>query len=183
MAKHLILVHGRGATAESMLDIPKALGVPGLEIHAPQAPGRTWYPNSFLAPVESNQPYLDNSLRILEETLAGLPSEDVALLGFSQGACLTLEFVARNPKRYAAVMALTGGLIGLHHHRGSLEGTPVFLGSSDPDPHVPVARVQETHRILTALGAQVEQRLYPGMPHTICQDEIEACRKLLKESA
>jgi len=181
MTKHLVLVHGRGATAESMLDLPQALGVNGLQIHAPQAPGRTWYPHSFLAPVEANQPHLDHSLRILAATVAGLPSEEVALLGFSQGACLTLEFVARNPKRYAAVMALTGGLIGPLQYRGSLEGTPVFLGSSDPDPHVPVARVEETRQILTDLGARVELRLYPGMPHTICQDEIDACRKLIEE--
>jgi predicted esterase len=159
---------------------------------APQAAGSTWYPHSFLAPLEANQPFLDSALRRLESMVAGLlargiPSNRVALLGFSQGACLTLEFTARHPRRYGAVMGLTGGLIGPpgtpHDYPGQLGGTPVFLGSGDPDPHVPFERVRETAAVLTRMGAVVELRRYPGMPHTINEDELDACRMLLERIA
>ncbi len=153
-----------------------------------QAAGNTWYPQSFLAPLEANQPHLDSALGKLESIVAdllarGVESERVALLGFSQGACLTCEFTARNPRRYGAVMALTGGLIGPtgtpSNYPGSLAGTPVFLGTSDPDPHVPFARVKETEGVFSRMGATVELRRYPGMPHTINEDELGACRALL----
>jgi predicted esterase len=143
-----------------------------------------WYPHSFLAPIEDNQPYLDASLALIGSVVSKLPGEQTALLGFSQGACLTLEFVARNPRRYGAVIGLTGGLIGppgtVFEHTGSLSGTPVFLGTSDPDPHVPFSRVQETQAALTRMGSQVELRRYPGMPHTINEDELDACRQLIQ---
>jgi predicted esterase len=185
----LLLIHGRGATAHGMLSLYEALGLPTIHAVAPQAVGNTWYPHSFLAPLESNQPFLDSALRriesILDELLAaGLEAQRVALLGFSQGACLVSEFVARQPRRYGAVMALSGGLIGPpgtpRNYSGDLAGTPVFLGAADPDPHVPFARVQETQQVLDRMGGAVEIRRYPGMPHTINDDELDACRKLLQ---
>lgn len=185
----LVLVHGRGATAESILSLYPEIGLPTLAALAPQAAGGSWYPLSFLAPIEANQPDLDSALRRLESLVAGVlalgvASERIALLGFSQGACLTLEFIARHPRRYGAVMGLTGGLIGPpgtpRDYPGSLDGTPIFLGTSDPDPHVPFQRVQETADVLIRMGGKVELRRYPGMPHTISDDELEACRGLLK---
>ena len=188
-AATLVMIHGRGAGAASILSLYQPLGIAELAALAPEAAGATWYPHSFLAPMEMNQPYLDSALRRIETLVSdlldrGIPSERIALLGFSQGACLTSEFVARHPRRYGAVMALTGGLIGPpgtpRDYAGSLERTPVFLGTSDPDPHVPFERVEETEAVLTRLGAQVEVRRYPGMPHTINQDELEGCRALLR---
>lgn len=180
----LVLVHGRGASANDILNLHFDLGVLDVAGLAPQAPGGTWYPQSFLAPVEENQPHLDHSLEALTAllTAVNMPLHRVALLGFSQGACLALEYAARNPGRYGAVMALTGGLITLDH-QGDLAGTPVFLGSGDPDPHVPFSRVQETQQVLQRMGATVDLRRYPGMPHTINQDELQACRDLLLEIA
>ncbi len=185
----LVLVHGRGSTAESILSLHAELGLPALAALAPQAADNTWYPNSFLAPLEANQPYLDSALRRIESIVAdlrarGVPSDRVALLGFSQGACLTLEYAVRRPRRYGGVIGLTGGLIGPpgtpRDYPGSLVGTPVFLGTSDPDPHVPYARVRETETVLTRMGATVELRRYPGMPHTVNQDELDATRALLQ---
>lgn len=174
----LILLHGRGASAESILPLYQELGIPEVCALAPQAPGHSWYPHSFLAPSEQNQPFLDQALRTVDELIGDIPSKQVAILGFSQGACLALEYVARHPRRYKAVMALTGGLISLKHS-GNLLGTPVFLGSGDPDPHVPFTRVEESARQLRAMGAQVEVRRYPGLPHTINDDELNYCRGML----
>jgi predicted esterase len=188
----LILVHGRGASAESILSLYAALGLGELAALAPQAAGSTWYPHSFLAPLEANQPFLDSALRRLESLTAdllarGVPGDRIALLGFSQGACLTLEFTARHPRRYSAVMGLTGGLIGPpgtpRVYPGSLHGTPLFLGASDPDPHVPFERVRETEEVLAQMGAAVELRRYPGMAHTVNEDELNACRILLQRVA
>jgi predicted esterase len=151
--------------------------------------GSTWYPLSFLAPLEENQPFLNSALDRLELLVAGLltrgiRSEQLALLGFSQGACLTLEFIVRHPRPYGAVMGLTGGLIGPpgmpRNYSGSLTNTPVFLGTSDSDPHVPFERVRESAQVLTRMGAMVELRRYPGMPHTVNEDELETCRILLR---
>jgi predicted esterase len=184
----LVLLHGRGASAESILAFAEEFRVEGLAALAPQAAGQSWYPYSFLAPLATNQPYLDSALRRLESIVAGLlargvPGERIALLGFSQGACLTLEFAARHPRRYGAVMGLTGGLVGPpgtpRDYPGSLDGTPVFLGTSDPDPHVPFERVRESAAVLARMGAGVELRRYPGMPHTINEDELDACRALV----
>jgi phospholipase/carboxylesterase len=188
----ILLVHGRGADAESMLSLYEELGAKNLAAIAPQAAGNTWYPHSFLAPLDANQPYLDSALGRLDSLVAdllaqGISSERIVLLGFSQGACLTAEFVARHPRHYGAVIGLTGGLIGppgtARNYPGSLAGTPVFLGTSDPDPHVPFERVKETEIVLKRMEAKVELRRYPGMPHTINDDELAACRKLLKRVA
>src|SRR3954466_1179135 len=150
---------------------------------------RNEYAYSFLAPLEANQPYLDSALRRIESLRAHLPGRRaprarVAILGFSQGACLALEYAARHPRRYGAVIGLTGGLVGPpgtpRDYPGSLDGTPVFLGTSDPDPHVPFARVRETEAVLARMGAAVELRRYPGMPHTVNQDELDATRSLLE---
>ena len=185
----LVLVHGRGASAESMLPLYQALGLDTLAAIAPQAAGHTWYPYSFLAPIESNQPYLDSALRKIESVVAdllrrGIAPERIGLMGFSQGACLTTEFVARHPRRYGAVMGLTGGLVGPpgtpRNYPGRLDETPVFLGCSDPDPHIPFERVLETKAVFQRMGAAVEVRRYPGMPHTVNDDEIDACRALLE---
>jgi predicted esterase len=184
----LLMIHGRGASAQSILGLYELLQADNITAMAPQASGNTWYPHSFLAPMESNQPYLDSALRRVDALVSdllhrGVPSERIALLGFSQGACLTSEYVARHPRRYGAVMVLTGGLIGPpgtpRNYTGTLDDTPIFLGSSDPDPHIPFERVEETRDVFTRMGAQVEVRRYPGMPHTIDADEVEACRALL----
>jgi phospholipase/carboxylesterase len=188
----VILVHGRGATAESMVALFEELAVPRCAAVAPQAAGHAWYPHSFLAPLESNQPYLDSALDRLESLVQellsrGISEDRIALLGFSQGACLALEFVARYPRKYGAIMGLTGGLIGPpgtpRNYAGSLQGVSVFLGSSDPDPHVPFARVQETRDVLQKIGATVDLRRYPNMGHTINENELSACRSLLGDVA
>jgi predicted esterase len=188
-AATIILLHGRGASAQDILALHEELGLPTLAALAPQAAGSTWYPHSFLAPLQTNQPYLDSALAkigsIVEDLIKrGVPAQRIALMGFSQGACLTTEFVARHPKPYGAVIGLTGGLIGPpgtpRDYAGSLAGVPVFLGTSDPDPHVPFERVEETEVVLNRMGAKVELRRYPGMPHTINEDELDASRQLLQ---
>jgi predicted esterase len=192
-AATLILVHGRGADAEGMLELFNELGLPDtVAAIAPQAAGHTWYPYSFLEPLELNQPYLDSALRrlgsIVDDLLArGVPAERIALLGFSQGACLAPEFAVRNARRYGAVMGLSGGVIGPpgtpRDYPGSLDATPVFLGCSDVDPHIPYARVIETADVFRRMNAAVDLRIYPGMAHTINQDEFDACRALLQRLA
>jgi len=188
-AATLVMIHGRGASAESILELHRVFGIALLSALAPQAPGGTWYPKSFLAPLAENQPYVDQALAALEQFVSaliahGVESSRIALLGFSQGACLSSEFVARHPRRYGAIMLLSGGLIGPpgtpRRYSGSLDGVPVFLGAADPDPHVPFARVRETQAVLSAMGASAELRRYPGMPHTITQDECDACRVMLE---
>jgi predicted esterase len=184
----VVLLHGRGASAESMLSLYRQLILPTIAALAPQAAGSTWYPHSFLAPIEANQPFLDSALNRIESLVGDLlarevQSDRIALLGFSQGACLTAEFVARHPRRYAAVIAFTGALIGppgtARNYTGSLHSTPVFLGTGDPDPHVPFEQVRETAAVLKRLGAEVELRRYPGMPHMINEDELAAARSYL----
>jgi predicted esterase len=185
----LVLLHGRGATAESILALHGELLLPTIAAVAPQAAGYSWYPHSFLAPIEANQPFLDSALRRIEGIVdqlldSGVPTNKIALLGFSQGACLTTEYVARHPRRYGAVIAFTGGLIGPpgtpREYAGSLAGTSVFLGTSDPDAHVPFERVQETAAVFKRMGADVDLRRYPGMPHTINEEELAAARSLLQ---
>ncbi|MEM1181059.1 MAG: dienelactone hydrolase family protein [Acidobacteriota bacterium] len=185
----MVLVHGRGATAMSILTLAEAMPKPGMAYIAPQASGQTWYPHSFLARRGQNEPGLSSGLRRLEETVgavldAGIESDRIVLLGFSQGACLTLDYAARHPRRYAAVVAFTGGLIGPRDQgwdrlEPGLDGTPIFLGCSDQDPHVPLRRVQESGAVLRRLGGDVETRIYPGMPHTIIDDEVQWVRDLL----
>jgi predicted esterase len=177
----MVLVHGRGATAESILTLAREVDRPGFAYLAPQAAGNTWYPYSFLNPLADNEPYLSSALALLAglfERLAeaGFPPEKVMVVGFSQGACLALEFVARHARRYGGVAALSGGLIGPdgtpRDYPGSLDGTPIFLGCSDVDFHIPKERVHHSAEVLRQLGAAVTERLYPGMGHTINQDEL-----------
>jgi phospholipase/carboxylesterase len=178
----VVLVHGRGATARSIVRMAEGFHSPGIAYLAPQANRNTWYPNPFTAPVESNEPGRTSGLQAVadavdEANAAGIPTERVALVGFSQGACLGSEFVARNPRRYGGLAALSGGLIGETIHpedyEGDLEGTPVFFGCSDVDPHIPVERVHASADVFERLGADVTKRLYPGMGHTINEDESE----------
>jgi len=185
----LLMLHGRGGSADSILSLYPRLHVPRVAAIAPQAANNSWYPETFLAPIENNQPHLDSALRRIDALLGdlvgcGIPIERIALLGFSQGACLAAEYVARHPRRYGAIMLLTGGLIGPpgtpRDYSGSLDGTPVFLGTSDPDPHVPPERVEETADVLRRMGGAVELRRYPGLPHTVNEDELLACRKLIE---
>lgn len=183
-----VLVHGRGATAASILSLSRELAVPDIAYLAPQAAGNTWYPYSFLAPLADNEPWLTSALAVLTDLLqhvadAGIPAERTVFIGFSQGACLASEFVARNARRYAGLAALSGGLIGPpgtpRDYSGSLAGTPVFLGCSDIDPHIPKERVLESAEVLRTLGGEVTAILYPNLPHTINRDEIEHVRALL----
>ena len=184
----VVLVHGRGATAQSMLPLAAELEAPGVAFLAPQAPGSTWYPYPFLAPIEQNEPQLSNALAVLDGLVeqiqaGGIPADKIVLLGFSQGACLALEYAARNAQRYGGLVGLSGGLIGPpgtpRTYPGSLGGTPVFLGCSDVDPHIPAARVRETEAVLARLGGQVIMRLYPGMGHTVNADELAAAQEII----
>lgn len=184
----VVLVHGRGASAADILGLAEELYHPDLAYLAPEAAGHSWYPNSFLAPFEQNEPWLTSALsalgRVVERAArAGIPRRKLIVAGFSQGACLATEFVARNAARYGGLVSFTGGLIGPPGTRfkygGDLAGTPAFLGAGDPDLHVPWERVQESASVLSGLGAEVTLRRYPGVPHTIIRDEIEEARKIV----
>jgi predicted esterase len=185
----IVLVHGRGASPEDIYTVFQALEVPDLAVVAPRAADNTWYPYSFLSPIARNEPKLGSALgtirRLVRDLEAqGVPAERIALLGFSQGACLALEFTARHARRYGGVIALSGGLIGPpgtpRDYAGSLAGTPVFLGCSDVDAHIPVERVQESAEVLAQMAAAVDARIYPGMGHTVNGDELKAARALLQ---
>jgi predicted esterase len=185
----LLMVHGRGATAEDILSLAHEFDQPGFAYLAPQAAGNTWYPNRFLVPLAENEPWLSSALALVGDVLAqivnaGIARERVMLLGFSQGACLALEFAARNARRYGGLVGLSGALIGPEDtprdYPGSLAGTPVFLGCSDVDFHVPKERVGETAEVLRRLGGEVSERLYPNMDHTINQDEIDFVRGMMQ---
>ncbi len=184
----MIMVHGRGADAESILMLAEEIATPGFAYLAPQAAGNAWYPNSFMMPIPSNEPWLSSALSALESVVdgvvaAGLPTEKIALLGFSQGACLTLEFAARHAKRYGGLVGLSGALIGpdgtLRDYAGSLDGTPVFLGCSDVDFHIPEERVLQAEETLRHLGGRITTRIYPNMGHTVNRDEIAFVREML----
>ena len=181
----IIVVHGRGATAESILTLADELELEDAAYLAPQAAGNTWYPYSFLAPMPQNEPGLSSAIGVLSTIVAtlggdGVDTGRIALLGFSQGACLSLEFAARHACRYAGVFALSGGLIGPpgtpRNYAGAFAGTPVFLGCSDVDAHIPVERVHESADVFRRMGAAVDARIYPGMGHTVNADEIAAIR-------
>lgn len=185
----MIMVHGRGGGVESILPLANHFEVEGFAYLAPAAKDLTWYPNRFLAPRKSNEPFLSSALETVQDLLkqvkdAGIPPEKTILLGFSQGACLALETAARNPQRYGAVVALSGGLIGaddeLNGYVGSFKSTPIFIGCSDIDAHIPVERVYESAEILKGLGAELDTRIYKGMGHTINQDEMDAVNALMK---
>jgi predicted esterase len=187
-----ILLHGRGASAEDILGLADQFSVTDVAFLAPQAAGHTWYPYSFLAPLPQNEPWLGSALRVvaglLEEVAQhGVARDRVALMGFSQGGCLALEFAARHAGRYAGVVALSGGLIGPpgtpRAYGGTFDGTPVFIGCSDTDPHIPLERVRESASVFRGMGASVDERIYPRLPHTIVADEIEAVEALLTREA
>ena len=184
-----IAIHGRGASADDILGVTREFTAPDVAYLAPQAAGNTWYPYSFLAPMDQNEPGLSSALNLIEGLVGqlrqqGVPSERVALMGFSQGACLTCEFAARHATRYALVAAFSGGVIGPpgtpRRYAGSFGGTPIFLGCSDVDPHIPIERVHESADVFTAMGAVVDKRVYPGMGHTISRAEIEVVDALLR---
>jgi phospholipase/carboxylesterase len=185
----MIMIHGRGASAEDILELAAELKQPGFVFLAPQASGHAWYPNSFLAPIASNEPELSSGLAVIAALLerlagAGIPAERTMLLGFSQGACLTLEFAARNARRYGGVVGLSGGLIGPdgtpRDYAGSLAGTMVFLGCSDVDPHIPRERVEESAEVLRRLGGDVTARLYPRMGHMVNRDELRFVQGMME---
>lgn len=186
----VIMLHGRGASAEDILSLAAAL--PGLDVAylAPQAAGHTWYPNRFIAPAASNEPHLSSALATIDGLVRdlakrGVPGERVALLGFSQGACLALEYAARNPQRYGGLFALSGALIENgdkpRAYSGSLADTPTFLGCSDVDFHIPLDRVQRSSELLRGIGADVTERIYPGMGHTVNVEEIAHVRAVLEQ--
>lgn len=188
----VVAVHGRGGNADGILDFAQTVDVPGLAWLAPQAATGSWYPHRFLAPLDNNEPWLSSALNRLDSIVAeikatGVPSDRIALVGFSQGACLVSEYAARNARRWGAIGVLSGGLIGppgtTFEYGGSLDGTPVLLGCSDADPHVPLERVQETAQALQALGAQVDERIYPSMGHTVNDDETAWLREMLQRLA
>ena len=185
----MIMIHGRNAAPANILDLAPVLARPEFHYVAPAASGGTWYPNSFLAPRERNEPGISSGLFVIESLVTGLiaqgfPAERIMLLGFSQGACLSSEFAIRHPRRYGGVMVLSGGLIGppgttWDDVTTSVDGTPVFLGCSDVDSHIPAERVLESEAVFRRLGADVTRKLYPGMGHTVIGDEIEQVQKAM----
>lgn len=186
--KVLIMLHGRGGSAEDILSLAQHLQVQDFALLAPKATNHSWYPYSFLAPPDQNEPWLGSALELLREIVddlqqQGIPAEQVYFLGFSQGACLALEFVTRHAKRYGGVVAFTGGLIGNtiypERYQGDFAGTPVFIGTSDPDAHVPVERVYATINILRDHKAAVTEKIYAGMGHTINQNEIDLANAIV----
>lgn len=186
----MVLLHGRGATANGILGLGDDLDRSGVAFVAPQANRSTWYPYSFMAPIERNEPNLSSAFEAVESALAvaenaGVPAERTVLLGFSQGACLAGEFAIRNPRRYGGVVALSGGLIGPEGTEwttaGDFEGTPVFFGCSDDDPHIPESRVHESAREFRARDADVTERIYEGVGHTVVADEMDRVRSLVDD--
>ncbi|RZK11782.1 MAG: phospholipase [Flavobacterium sp.] len=186
--KALIMIHGRGASSSDILSLSRHLNVTNFALIAPQAENHTWYPYSFLAPIPQNEPSLSKSLKTISDIVESIKqnrieNQHIYFLGFSQGACLALEFVTRNASKYGGVVAFTGGLIGdflsKENYTGNFENTPVFIGTSDPDMHVPVERVNETEIIMTKMGASVTKKIYADMGHTISQDEIDLANQLI----
>ena len=183
----MVLLHGRGATAEDIMTLAAEVQRPGWAYLAPQAAGNAWYPNPFTAPLETNEPHLVAALdmlsKLIERVEASVPAQRIILLGFSQGACLTLEWSARNARRFGAVVGFSGGLIGPdgtpRDYPGDFDGTPIFLGCSDIDPHIPMHRVVESGEVLKAMGARVTVRFYPGMAHTVSLEELAELRELM----
>jgi phospholipase/carboxylesterase len=186
--KAMIMVHGRGASAADILSVATQFDVTDFALLAPQATNSTWYPYSFLAPPSQNEPWLSSALKLLKETVDDVISKGIApgniyFLGFSQGACLTLEFAARNAQQWGGIIAFTGGLIGdkinSENYKGDFAGTPLFIGTSNPDVHVPVERVYATTNILKDMGATVTEKIYTNMGHTINEDEITNANLIL----
>jgi len=185
----MIMIHGRGATAESIITLADEFGDHNLHLAAPQAAQFQWYPYSFLAPTERNEPGLSSGLQAIHDIRTdlnqkGIPDEKIILLGFSQGACLASEYAARHPAKYGGLIVFSGGLIGdelnTEEYAGSLKGTRVFLGCSNIDPHIPEVRVNESARIFKSLGADVKVKIYPGMGHTINKDEVQIAKEIIQ---
>jgi len=188
----LVMLHGRGGNAENIISLAQELDAEGLAIYAPEAANHSWYPYSFMAPDSENQPALDSALDVIGQLVEkikadGIPANRIYLMGFSQGACLTLEYVARNAQAYGGAIAFTGGLIGeklvTERYQGNFESTPVLITTGNPDPHVPLHRVEESVELLKKLGAQVTLKVYPGRPHTITMPEIELANELLSRQS
>lgn len=186
----MILLHGRGASAQGMLQLADAVGIKGVSWQALQAEENTWYPLSFMAPREQNQPGLDEGLLSIRQNIdqlneQGVDSDRIGLLGFSQGACLASEFAARHPKFIKTLMALSGGLIGEKLdediYAADMNNLEVFMGCSDRDPHVPLQRVRDSVELMEKRGATVDSRIYPGMGHTVNKDELEAVKELIEK--
>ncbi|MEO7314811.1 MAG: dienelactone hydrolase family protein [Ginsengibacter sp.] len=186
--KVLIMIHGRGADASDILGLAEHLNVSQYALLAPQATNQTWYPYSFMAKPEQNEPWLSSALGIMKEMVdqaisKGIKTENIYFMGFSQGACLTLEFVTRHAQKYGGVAAFTGGLIGdkinMENYSGDFKGTSIFIGTGNPDPHVPVNRVRESERILKEMNADVHVQIYDGRPHMITQEEIDEANRLI----
>lgn len=184
----LVALHGRGGTAEGILDLASQIAGPEVTCLAPRAADGAWYPRSFLSPLADNEPWLSSALETVGHLLArldeaGFPGGRVVLMGFSQGACLLLEFAARNPRQYGGLIGLSGGLIGPpgtpRSYPGTCDGTPVLLGCSDRDPHIPKERVDETAAVFERMDARVEERIYAGMGHTVNDDEIARARRMV----
>lgn len=184
----MILLHGRGATAEDILTLAAEVQLPGWAYLAPQAAGNAWYPNPFTAPLETNEPYLSAALdtvsRVFEQVQRSIPAQRVVMLGFSQGGCLCLEWSARNAQRFGGVVGLSAGLIGPdatpRDYVGKFDGTPAFFGCSDVDPYIQKYRVEEAADVCRRMGAEVSLRLYPGMAHLVSEDEIAEIRRLVE---
>lgn len=186
--KALVLLHGRGGSAQDMLSLTTSLNTEEFAFYAPQATNNSWYPKSFLANPSLNEPWLSSALDLVSLTVKqieadGISKENIFFLGFSQGACLTAEFVARNATKYGGIVIFTGGLIGdvivSEKYKGNFEATPVFIGTSNPDFHVPVERVYATTNILKDLGATVTEKVYENMGHTINQDEVNSVNAII----
>jgi len=185
-----VMVHGRGDSAHGILGLASVVNAPGVAFLAPEAHLNVWYPHTFLAPPERNEPWLSSALAAIDAVVrtameAGVPRERVVLLGFSQGACLVSEYAARQGGRFGGVVALSGGLIGDRVDRGryaaSLDGTPALFGCSDVDPYIPVERVHESVALYRELGAAVDERIYPGFTHSVNQDEVDRWQALLDD--
>lgn len=186
----MILIHGRGANARTILGLHTVLPHPDITYLAPEAVDGSWYPYSFLSPIEQNEPYLSEALQMITDLVAhveeaGIPAEKIILGGFSQGACLASEYVARNARRYGGLLVFSGGVIGPsgtpRDYPGALDGTPVFIGCSDVDAHIPLERVHETAEVFTRLGARVTKKIYPGMGHTVIKNEVDHALEIVKE--
>ena len=186
-SKALIMIHGRGASAHSILSLQGEFSLEEFYIVAPQATNSAWYPLSFMAPIQQNEPWLSSALDLLNQIVhdinnAGIESDKIYIMGFSQGACLTLEFATRNAQKWGGVIAFTGGLIGdriyAENYQGDFKGTKVFIGNSDKDPHVPLDRTLESSGVMEKLGGEVTLKIYPNMAHTINENEIETVKRL-----
>ncbi len=186
--KAIVMIHGRGGSAQDIISLKDHLNLGEMAIFAPQATQRSWYPYSFMAPEEQNQPALDSALNAIDEVVkdiekAGIPADSIYFLGFSQGACLTLEYVARNAKKYGGVVAFTGGVIGevlvKERYKGDFEQTPILITTGNPDPHVPLVRVEESISILKNLNSNVHSEIFKGKQHAISLEEINLANQYI----